>query len=727
MKPLAWLVTLVAACGGGGTSIIDSGPTIDGTTEIDGAAASIDAPVDAPIGAVIDAVPSCVGVDCSALSGPCSQGVCDPSIGACTAMPINEGNACDDGTPCTANDLCTAGSCAGTPRGAECDIYKATIGSFMDIAGVAGATQLTSLVGADDAVATYPLPFAFPYFGTSSSTIGVVSNGFINVGAGTATDFNNLEVPSTMAPPSAIFPFWDDLIPGTNGTVWVTNRGASPNQFVLIEWKDYELVNSVGSKLNFEVVLWEDGRIQFLYGMSTSGTTTGLNLGTSATVGIQDATGTHGAEAHTFLAADVLPGKIVDWTPIDATTYAMTPTSNLVSSWEEAEIATGLATIVSNCDDCSQGVALPFVFHYFNGTFGPGQPTTNVTIGSNGTVGFTTATPSFGNTPLPSTGAPLDLIACFWDDLDTTDTLAMGSNVITRVIGTAPYREFIIQFANVPTVVHPTNRVSFQVALYETTNRIECRYGQLLGVDDAVDGASATIGLNDGTGLVGYQVSFDTASVSQGSTLDFIPNSNTDTSAYTVVGPSAGLPDISHAPGVTIATDSTLGTADGYALVDLGFSFMFYGTTYTQVYLDRFGGVSFGTQGLGSSPIAFPLGSFMGPVARAVPEWSTLVGPASTVFYLTTGAPGSRTFTAQFQNEQYQIANGFFTTYAVRLFEADGTVELLLGPQQSQSYYATGEESSTGIGNVDGQSGVEICTSQVGCLFSGARFVFRPF
>jgi cysteine-rich repeat protein len=68
----------------------------------------------------------CVGtVKCPAQAQDgCHKGQCDPKIGNCgpdTTMP--DGTPCDDGDPGTRNDVCTAGTCAGTvvSAGAACD------------------------------------------------------------------------------------------------------------------------------------------------------------------------------------------------------------------------------------------------------------------------------------------------------------------------------------------------------------------------------------------------------------------------------------------------------------------------------------------------------------------------------------------------------------------------------------------------------------------------------
>ncbi|MBK8251512.1 MAG: hypothetical protein IPK82_02445 [Polyangiaceae bacterium] len=56
--------------------------------------------------------------------GGCFVGMCDELFNTCTAVPGNDGAACDDGSPCTESTTCAAGVCAnGTPAndGAACD------------------------------------------------------------------------------------------------------------------------------------------------------------------------------------------------------------------------------------------------------------------------------------------------------------------------------------------------------------------------------------------------------------------------------------------------------------------------------------------------------------------------------------------------------------------------------------------------------------------------------
>jgi hypothetical protein len=59
-------------------------------------------------------------VDCSASGDQCNNGVCNPTTGACSPQPTNEGLNCQDNNACTVGETCQSGSCTGgTPL--NCD------------------------------------------------------------------------------------------------------------------------------------------------------------------------------------------------------------------------------------------------------------------------------------------------------------------------------------------------------------------------------------------------------------------------------------------------------------------------------------------------------------------------------------------------------------------------------------------------------------------------------
>lgn len=55
-----------------------------------------------------------VDADCSALTSPCSRGVCDPQSFLCKAVADHQGEPCDDGLLCTLASTCMDGTCSPT-------------------------------------------------------------------------------------------------------------------------------------------------------------------------------------------------------------------------------------------------------------------------------------------------------------------------------------------------------------------------------------------------------------------------------------------------------------------------------------------------------------------------------------------------------------------------------------------------------------------------------------
>jgi hypothetical protein len=140
----------------------------------------------------------------------------------------------------------------------------------------------------DDASATVPLPFAFPYYGHSYTAAMISTNGAVNF-SGTGTPFTNGPVPSSATPNAAIYPFWDDLEVDASADV-STQTGFPSNPFFLIEWFNVR-IRGTSDRLSFTVRLRPDGRIEMNYlDIGTSP----LEHGLSATIGIEDESGNVG-------------------------------------------------------------------------------------------------------------------------------------------------------------------------------------------------------------------------------------------------------------------------------------------------------------------------------------------------------------------------------------------------------------------------------------------------
>ena len=143
-----------------------------------------------------------------------------------------------------------------------------------------------NLSGDDQSVAV-GLPFPLTFYGQTYRTAYVSTNGNLNFLAPDTT-FGNTALPDAGEPNAAVYPLWDDLTVDGSALVGTELVGSAPNRALAVEWRDVRFIGDT-TRVTFEVVLQESGRIRFQY-KDLGGTTRGQ--GDSATVGIEDQTGT---------------------------------------------------------------------------------------------------------------------------------------------------------------------------------------------------------------------------------------------------------------------------------------------------------------------------------------------------------------------------------------------------------------------------------------------------
>ncbi len=184
---------------------------------------------------------------------------------------------------------------------------------------------------------------------------------------------------------------------------------------------------------------------------------------------------------------------LISWIPFQSV-QALPPETNYA----------GVDTGLRGDDTISGDINIGFNFTYYGNTYSLTQISTNglVCFGNQGSSAYT-------ESALPSTGSPNNCIYAFWDDLMSYDESQL---VLYRTIGTAPNREFIVQWTNYGFYNSTLPMGTFQVILYETSNNIRMQYRQLL-TDPRSYGDSAAIGLENYDGTVGLQYLFDTASL----------------------------------------------------------------------------------------------------------------------------------------------------------------------------------------------------------------------
>ncbi|WP_308120520.1 S8 family serine peptidase [Streptomyces bambusae] len=154
---------------------------------------------------------------------------------------------------------------------------------------VAGDRRL-ALTG-DNTTERVDLPFPVPLYGTTYAQAWIGTNGTVSFGGAHTGDING-NLPSAATPNAALYPFWDDLVVGAAGSgsgVLTAVTGAAPHRAFVIEWREVAHWSAQSEKFSFSAVLGEDGTVSYHY-KNTGGS--GIRGGSSATVGVENATGT---------------------------------------------------------------------------------------------------------------------------------------------------------------------------------------------------------------------------------------------------------------------------------------------------------------------------------------------------------------------------------------------------------------------------------------------------
>jgi surface protein len=120
---------------------------------------------------------------------------------------------------------------------------------------------------------------------------------------------------------------------------------------------------------------------------------------------------------------------------------------------------------------------------------------------------------------------------------------------------------------------------------------------------------------------------------------------------------------------------------------NIGFSFDFYGTSYTQFYIGSNGLISFGSGQTGSNCITIPYSNnynsitFAGGYLGCTPDRS----PSAIINHFVTGASPNRRLVINFKNVRtyYSSSPSNFTNVQVQLYEGSNKIELHIGKVQS--------------------------------------------
>ncbi len=194
----------------------------------------------------------------------------------------------------------TGGPDAGGFRWIDSDTLGSQQYNWIDISNTG-----TFLGDGDDAIYSITLPFNINFYGTQYNTLWVCTNGWLCFGSNPLTFASaNQSIPNTSTPNQAVYAFWDDLNLLASDSAWIkyqVNTGII-NQNCVITWKDARINGAIqpaplqpANQITFQVILYENGKIVMQYKDCAVGDTV-YNWGRSATVGIENSTGTVGLQ-----------------------------------------------------------------------------------------------------------------------------------------------------------------------------------------------------------------------------------------------------------------------------------------------------------------------------------------------------------------------------------------------------------------------------------------------
>ncbi len=301
---------------------------------------------------------------------------------------------------------------------------------------------------ADDQAWSLALPFAFPFYDASYTSVFVSSNGLLQFGSATGAE-SPTNSGAALRATRRIAPLWDDLTTiGTGDNIFVDS---SVSNQVTIRWNATNKID--GRDVQFAVVLTSAGGVQFHYGTSNFNMTptVGVSSGNVDVFTLSSYDGQTNLENVNSVAFTKGVGVgVVNMTMTNLTTngfYSYT-TRGTPQNWK--------------ADDAFWIWTLPFAFSFYGTSY------TTVNVSSNGFLQF--GSTNLANNPVNTSAELMQTtrIAALWDDLTTTGAT---DNIFidTSVAGQATVRWDATNKAN-------NGDVNFSITLF-ATGAVRTEYG----------------------------------------------------------------------------------------------------------------------------------------------------------------------------------------------------------------------------------------------------------
>ena len=197
----------------------------------------------------------------------------------------------------------------------------------------------------------------FPFFGGQMHEINVFLDGFMTFQTNdTIADGSTQAFPSPVEPNNIIAPWWVDLDSDAGSGVFVYTP--VDDSYWAVEWYNLPYFGS-GQRVDFQAVLWADGRMRFSYKNLPAGPA--AHSWARPSIGLENAAGTDGLRIvydpdPGQVLTPTVPGKPAEQSSIEIPTECATTQCGLfhwvVAAYSDLRFSTALHT---TCEDWGQG------------------------------------------------------------------------------------------------------------------------------------------------------------------------------------------------------------------------------------------------------------------------------------------------------------------------------------------------------------------------------------
>lgn len=593
-----------------------------------------------------------------------------------------------------------------------------------------------------------PLGFDFEFYGSVYQKINIHSNGFLTFDKNIpfANMYNNTNIPNPSLPNSLIAPFWDDL-DATDATImYFTNICAGGKSFHT-RWKNIPFFNDVTASLTFDAIIYEKtGIIRFSYQQLQNGTGN-YARGSSATVGVENQTGTKAVKFSYNTNSLSQNTSIFISTKPYPVAYFLDPSQDTdfdgITNYDEINV---YYTNPLSSDSDSDGLPDKWEIDYGldpnsseNNNGANGDPDNDLLSNIDELRFATDPTNPDSDYDLIYDGLEVHVYFTIPSNPDTDlDTLIDGEEIVSGADGF---------------VTNPLDNDSDDDGLNDNVDPIPV-YAKLVIIkpSDAYCGYTSTLKLQlwSHDGYLLYPVNDFSCAVQVSGSAYFIGpaekgaiTSGQDTNSIIVsfyqgeawvkvknyadeevyfTAWDIGGTSVWFAPaqkGFVLAPYNLRAIANGANLLSLsgddlsieipiGFNFRFFGNVYQHIKVSTNGYLTFATSSTDSSNDNIP--DIREPNNYIAPFWDDLITSGGAVYACVTGSAPARSLVVYWNNVCFAANTLSRVSFQAIIHEIDSTVEFQFGILSgvSSPVLAYGNSATTGIENASGSAGVLI-------------------